>query len=368
MLQLVGVIKLTGGGLHAVVLDYVYKTEKKIRALNSWGSKKTTLFMDKTNFVYSVFINPLIVAKKNCKGKMCVPQLPSLAYKEAIQGFEEFHKDNARIVELRKREAELKARETKLRELEKYLKQSQINNKQNNKNSATNEINKNLNAKYLKDFPNGTPFIIACGQGNLEDVKMFIKSGMVNDVNMVGKSSYRFNDFTPLGRASEKEQHHVVEYLLSLPNIDVGAVDSSLGHTAIHKAAQYNKKNLRVLKLLLNHKTCTIAVLNKTDISGVTALDGCFYNHSSTKDDIVKMLKSKGGKTRAELNLEKQARAKILGLNAKYLKEFPRGTPFIIACQKGRLEDVKTFVTSGTIKNVNMVGKTGEDWRKACHL
>ena len=40
-------------------------------------------------------------------------------------------------------------------------------------------------------------------------------------------------------------------------------------------------------------------------------------------------------------------------LNEKYKKEFPDAGPFIVACEKGNLKDVQTFINSGKIKDVN---------------
>ena len=30
----------------------------------------------------------------------------------------------------------------------------------------------------------------------------------------------------------------------------------------------------------------------------------------------------------------------------KYKRQYPRGTPFVVACEKGQLEDVKAFITN----------------------
>ncbi len=41
----------------------------------------------------------------------------------------------------------------------------------------------------------------------------------------------------------------------------------------------------------------------------------------------------------------------------EYYKEFRRGTPFVCACEKGRLEDVKTFISSHDVKATGMTLK-----------
>ena len=59
-------------------------------------------------------------------------------------------------------------------------------------------------------------------------------------------------------------------------------------------AARHNQKNLDVLNLLFNHKTFSVDVLNKKNRYGNTALDWAEeYNHSSIKNDVIELLKSK---------------------------------------------------------------------------
>ena len=62
--------------------------------------------------------------------------------------------------------------------------------------------------------------------------------------------------------------------MLSEENADVGGVDwpAWSGKTAIHYAVVRNNKNLDIINCLLNHKTCSIDVLNKKDNNGNTAL------------------------------------------------------------------------------------------------
>eukprot|EP00944_MAST-04C_sp_MAST-4C-sp1_P004572 g4572.t1 len=66
-----------------------------------------------------------------------------------------------------------------------------------------------LNEKYIAEFPRGTPFICACETGRLEDVKMYLGTGAVDDVNMTGKRSNGFNHRTGLMLAVEKEHINV---------------------------------------------------------------------------------------------------------------------------------------------------------------
>ena len=121
---------------------------------------------------------------------------------------------------------------------------------------------------------------------------------MVKDINMVGKNSWG-STRTPIGIAAQEEQYEIVQFLLSIPNITIGAIAKdcnccSHSYTAIMWAARHNQKNLDVLNLLFNHKTFSIDVLNKKNRYGNTALDWAEeYNQSSIKNDVIELLKSK---------------------------------------------------------------------------
>ena len=134
--------------------------------------------------------------------------------------------------------------------------------------------------------------IAACGLGQLQDLKTFIGSGI--DVNTYeGKAiGENANVYTLLGAASLSEELEIVQYLLSLPNINVGVQDTN-GKTCLMWAAISNKQNLNVMNALLDHKTCTPEVVNAQDNSGHTALFYAESNDGLLKDDIIKLLKSK---------------------------------------------------------------------------
>ena len=156
-----------------------------------------------------------------------------------------------------------------------------------------------LNKKYKKEFPKGDPVTVACQKGRLNDVKTFIQSGTVKDVHTYeGKDSGGYNTYTLLSIASAYDQYEIVQYLLSLPGMDVSVADSSAyGKTAIMYAAEYNYKNLDLMKSLLNHKTCSIDAVNKKDKYGRTALDCAKkYNNGPLRNEIIQLLKSKGAK------------------------------------------------------------------------
>ena len=137
------------------------------------------------------------------------------------------------------------------------------------------------------------PFVVACREGHLNDVVRYVESGTVTDVNKDGGGHLMGGvTRTPLGVAAESEQYEIVAYLLTLPGINVGAVDST-NCTPIHYAAEKNKKKLDVLKCLLNHKTCSFDVLHKK-VGVSTALDYAKKNFGPIRNDIIQLLKSKG--------------------------------------------------------------------------
>ena len=179
----------------------------------------------------------------------------------------------------------------------------------------------------------GDPVIAACQKGNLEDVKTFIESGI--DVNTYeGKAiGENANVYTLLGAASLSEKLEIVQYLLSLPNINVDVQDTN-GKTCLMWAAISNKQNLNVMNALLDHKTCTPEVVNAQDNSGHTALFYAGSNAGLLKDDIIKLLKFYSDKVTANLC-------------KRYYNLFPNADPVIAACGLGQLQDLKTFIGSG---------------------
>ena len=73
----------------------------------------------------------------------------------------------------------------------------------------------------------------------------------------------------------------------------------------------------------INHKT------NK----GNTPLDLCYHNKSSIKQQLIDLIRQKGGKRKSELEEDgKKPSNDYESLNEKYKKEFPKGTPFVCAC------------------------------------
>ena len=47
----------------------------------------------------------------------------------------------------------------------------------------------------------------------------------------------------------------------------------------------------------------------------------------------------------------------IESMETVYRASCPKGEPYIVACEKGRLKDVQIFVESGTIQDINKTEK-----------
>ena len=150
--------------------------------------------------------------------------------------------------------------------------------------------------KYNQEFPNGTPLVVACEKGNLDDVKTFVNAGM--DVNQVGKNS-KGVDITPLMAASWYERVDVVEYLLQVTKADANVVDVR-SENALHYAACWNQKSVKVVKMLMDHMT--LDSINKKDEWAFTPLDYAHKNNSPNRQQIIDLMRSKGAKRASELS------------------------------------------------------------------
>ncbi len=166
------------------------------------------------------------------------------------------------------------------------------------------EIIKSLNEKYnkaprLKVSHAPTPFIVACELGYVKDVKCFIETCHVTDVNMKGRKSDGHGGYRALLIAVLRDQLNVVEYLLSIPSLDISIVNDT-GMNCLHTAAQYNRARARqqltetdILKLILNHPKCTSLpkknLINFKDQQGKTPMNRA-SSHAKKK-----MLREHGG-------------------------------------------------------------------------
>ena len=186
----------------------------------------------------------------------------------------------------------------------------------NNYNNFLNQ--ETLVEKYKRQYPRGTPFVVACEKGQLEDVKAFITNLLDKEerykveafhakksqkslkvlkemVNQVGKESNGWRDKTPLQIAARYEHFQIVKYLIEQGEADPNIADSEYGRNALHYAAYNNKKDTELIELLLTNMS--LNSINKKDQMGSTPLEYAYeYNKSPIKQKIIDLIRSKGGK------------------------------------------------------------------------
>ena len=157
--------------------------------------------------------------------------------------------------------------------------------------------------------------VCACEKGRFEDVKLLI-TGRNNDVNgsngnnnnnnmtlkeyvnQEGKNSWG-GGWTPLMIAARDEHFQIVKYLIEQCEADPNIADSKYGRNALHYAAWYNKKNTKVIELLLTNMP--LNSINKKSRAGYTPLDNAYNNDSPIEQKIIDLIRSKGGKRASEL-------------------------------------------------------------------
>ena len=163
----------------------------------------------------------------------------------------------------------------------------------------------NLKQKYKKEFPKGTPIVVMCEKGRLEDLKLFMKLFVAcHDVDRtgvsvkklleeVGKDSggYKRN---ALMVAAREEKPEVVLYLLEY-DVNPAITDSYYGRNALYFSAGYNKKSTRITESLLK-KMPLESINKKNKYGGYTPLDYAYGNGSPIKNDIVQLIRQHGGK------------------------------------------------------------------------
>ena len=89
---------------------------------------------------------------------------------------------------------------------------------------------------------------------------------------------------------TSKEHFHVVQYLIEQGEADPNIANSN-GYNALHYAVGYNSRTTELIQLLLNH----ISINNK-DKWGFTPLDCAYWNKNPLRQEIIALLRSKGGK------------------------------------------------------------------------
>ncbi len=162
---------------------------------------------------------------------------------------------------------------------------------------------KTLNEKYKKEFPKGTPLVCACEKGRVEDVEGMIRGARAAGMDVTAMVSELGTDSdgysnTPLMMAAYNEHSTIIEILLQY-NADTATTNNN-GLNALHWAA-YNKTTTTTVQLLLNNMK--LEDINHKDINGDTPLDNCYeyYNNSSIKQQLIDLIRQKGGKRKSEL-------------------------------------------------------------------
>ena len=169
-----------------------------------------------------------------------------------------------------------------------------------------------LYKRYKNEFPRCNPFVCACQKGRVEDVNQFlnlhrfhayIDVGTANAgmdvtamVSEVGTDSGDYSS-TPLMAAAYEERSTIIEILLQY-NADTAT--TTKGYNALNFAAINNTTTTTTVQLLLNNMK--LEDINHKDTYGDTPLDYCYkYNHSSIRQQLIALIRQKGGKRASEL-------------------------------------------------------------------
>ena len=117
-------------------------------------------------------------------------------------------------------------------------------------------------------------------------------------VSELGTNSYGGSGWTPLMEAARNEHSTIIEILLQC-NASTAPTNIN-GINALHFAARYNKTTTTIVQLLLNNMK--LEDINHKDTRGNTPLDNCYYyNNSSIKQQLIDLIRQKGGKRESEL-------------------------------------------------------------------
>ena len=160
-----------------------------------------------------------------------------------------------------------------------------------------------LEKKYYAEFPRGTPLVCACEKGRVEDVEGMIRGARAAGMDVtamvseVGRTSSG-TSWTPLMAAARYEHSTIIEILLQY-NADTATTAGYYGKNALHYAARNNKTTTTTVQLLLNNMK--LEDINHKNEDGDTPLDWCYYNDSSIKQQLIDLIRQKGGKRGSEL-------------------------------------------------------------------
>ena len=172
--------------------------------------------------------------------------------------------------------------------------------------------------RYRIEFPRGTsyrigiptPFVCACEHGRMDDVELFMNlhpfhkyitnrdvNGYRDDmtlkdmVSQVGKDSDGIG-YTPLIAAAQNEHFQVVKYLIEQGEADPN-IANRYGVNALHLAVCNNGTDTELIQLLLTHMS--LHSINKK-AGGYTPLDLAYFSNSPIRQEIIALLRLKGGK------------------------------------------------------------------------
>lgn len=112
-----------------------------------------------------------------------------------------------------------------------------------------------------------TPIFLVAERGYLKIAKLLIEQGAkLKDVDN-SKST------TPLHVACYSGHPETVEYLLSLPDIEIDAVDEDNGYTPLHYACDWRKENIRRFTTISSKIRCIELLLEKATEQGIDVVD-----------------------------------------------------------------------------------------------
>ena len=101
-------------------------------------------------------------------------------------------------------------------------------------------------------------------------------------------------EWTPLIAAAYGEHFQIVKYLIEQGEADPNIATSD-GYNVLHCAADNNRTSTELIELLLTNMT--LDSINKKNRWGDTPLDRAYaYNYNPIRQEIIALLRSKGGK------------------------------------------------------------------------
>ena len=104
---------------------------------------------------------------------------------------------------------------------------------------------------------------------------------------------------SPLIAAALYEHSTIIEILLQY-NADTATTNNQYGENALHLATRFNETTTTTVQLLLNNMK--LEDINHKTTDGNTPLDRCYeYNDSSIKQQLIDLIRQKGGKRKREL-------------------------------------------------------------------